>query len=62
MTIPYKPADNDLLMAAIVLRATPAEAGEAAQQQMYEVADWLSSQIENKEHESYQKSVAFWPK
>ncbi len=62
MTIPYKPADNDLLMAAIVLRATPADAGESAQRQMREVADWLRSQIENKEYENYEKSVAFWLK
>ena len=60
MTTPYKPADNDLLMAAIILRATPADAGEAAQQRMFSVADWLDSQIENKEHENYEKSVAFW--
>jgi hypothetical protein len=62
MTIPYKPSDNDLLMAAIVLRAFSADAGGAAREQMRGVADWLSSQIENKEYENYKKSVAFWPR
>lgn len=55
-----KPSDNDLIMAAIVLRACPDEVGAKAQQEMRAVADWLETQIENKEHEHYNKVTTFW--
>lgn len=55
-----KPSDNNLIMAVIVLRARPGEAGAKAQQEMNTVADWLESQIENKEHKHYNSATAFW--
>lgn len=55
-----KPSDNNLRMAAIVLRACPNEAGAKAQQEMNAVADWLETQTENKEHERYNEATHFW--
>jgi hypothetical protein len=55
-----KPSDSNLIMAAIVLRACPDEAGAAAQREMNVVADWLESQRENKEYEHYNKATDFW--